>query len=287
MSQTRAAHTASPDLPCPEPADQDDLLFFERRLWAAGFLDVAGIDEAGMGPLAGPVFAAAVIFAPGVRLEGVADSKTLSAQQREETEQRILREAKAWAVACAEVEEIDRLNIYRAGLLAMRRAVEALAPQPGHLLVDGRLIPELPIPQSRVVGGDRRSHCVAAASILAKTARDRRMVELDRLYPGYGFAEHKGYPTPAHREALARMGPSPIHRRSFPAVSEFEGTFSPRFFSIRQQIAGAADPRELDALLAGAALGSPSLTGSEFRRIRELCSRRKRTLARPRSAAEV
>jgi ribonuclease HII len=270
-----------------EAPDQDDLLVLERRLWEAGFLDVAGVDEAGMGPLAGPVFAAAVVFGPGVRLEGVADSKTLSAHQRQETEKRILREAKAWAVACAEVEEIDRLNIYQAGLLAMRRAVEALTPEPNHLLVDGRLIPEFPIPQTRVVGGDRRSHCVAAASILAKTARDRRMVELDRLYPGYGFAEHKGYPTPAHREALARMGPSPIHRRSFAAVSEFEGTFSPRFFSIREQITSAGDLRELENLLTRAALGSPSLTGSEFRRIRELCSRRKRVLARTLPAAEV
>jgi hypothetical protein len=113
------------------------------------------------------------------------------------------------------------------------------------------------------------------------------MVELDRLYPGYGFAEHKGYPTPAHREALARMGPSPIHRRSFAAVSEFEGTFSPRFFSIREQITSAGDLRELENLLTRAALGSPSLTGSEFRRIRELCSRRKRVLARTLPAAEV
>ncbi len=273
-------HTLGRPASASEAPARSDLLAIERRLWEAGILHVAGVDEAGVGPLAGPVFAAAAVFAPGTRLEGVADSKTLSPLQRLEAETRIRQRAESWAVACAEVEEIDRLNIYQAALLAMQRAVAALTLEPEHLLVDGRLIPNLAIPQTRVVAGDRLCHCIAAASILAKTARDRRMVELDELFPGYGFAEHKGYPTPGHRQALARMGPSPVHRRSFAAVNEFEGDFSPQFFTVRRKIALARDPEELEAVVTQAALCTPCLTANEFRRIRELCSRRKRMLAR-------
>ena len=171
-----------------------------------------------MSPLAGPVAAAAVIFAPGTRIPGVDDSKRLDRAERERLEPIIKARAVAWAVGFAEVEEIDRINIYWAGLLAMRRAVEALSPAAEHLLIDGRRLRDLALPQQRIVGGDAKSLSIAAASILAKTARDARMAALDAQYPGYGFAKHKGYPVRAHIGALDRLGACPVHRRSFAPV---------------------------------------------------------------------
>lgn len=191
------------------------LLRRERELWAAGCARVAGIDEAGMGPLAGPVVAAAVIFPQGVGLRGVDDSKRLTALQRERLAARIREEALAWAVVDVEAGEIDVLNIYRAGQTAMRRALALLDPPPDHVLVDGRRIPQVDLPQEVVVHGDATCHAIAAASILAKTRRDALMYEYDVRYPGYDFAAHKGYATEAHRAAIRRLGPSPIHRRSF------------------------------------------------------------------------
>jgi len=191
------------------------LLARERELWGGGMRHVAGIDEAGVGPLAGPVVAAAVIFPPGRGIRGVDDSKRLTAAQRESLAGTIRAAATAFAVVRVEPAEIDRLNIYHATLAAMRRAVEALAVRPEHLLVDGRVIPAIDVPQERWVKGDARCHAIAAASILAKTARDEWMVGYEADFPGYGFASHKGYPTPAHRSAIVRLGPSPIHRRSF------------------------------------------------------------------------
>ncbi len=191
------------------------LLRRERELWAVGVRHVAGVDEAGMGPLAGPVVAAAVILPPHSGIRGVNDSKRVARAKREALAETIRRTALAHAVVEVAPDEIDELNIYRAGLEAMRRAVEMLSPVPERLLVDGRRIPDLEIPQEMIVGGDGRSHSIAAASILAKTTRDALMVRYDREFPGYGFAAHKGYPTAAHREALRRLGPSPIHRRSF------------------------------------------------------------------------
>jgi ribonuclease HII len=191
------------------------LLRRERELWQEGCGRIAGVDEAGMGPLAGPVVAAAVIFPPGTGLRGVDDSKRVGPAARERLAERIRAEALAWAVVEVEPREIDALNIYRAGLAAMRRALELLDPPPDRVLVDGRQIPDLAIPQERVVHGDATCHAIAAASILAKTRRDARMVEYDACYPGYGFAGHKGYATAAHRDAIRRLGPSPIHRRSF------------------------------------------------------------------------
>lgn len=188
---------------------------FERRLWAQGFRLVAGVDEAGRGPLAGPVVAAAVVLPPEAYLPGLDDSKRLTAARREALEPRIKDAAVVWGVAVAGVEEIDQLNIARAAFLAMARAVAALAVAPDHLLVDGFPIPGVPVPQQAIVGGDALCNSIAAASVLAKVYRDRLMAEYDELFPGYGFAVHKGYPTPAHREALRRLGPSPIHRRSF------------------------------------------------------------------------
>lgn len=187
---------------------------YERELWDRGIELVAGVDEAGMSPLAGPVSAAAVILPIGWRTPGIDDSKKLTAAERERLAPLIRAHAVAWSVAFVEHTEIDQINIYWAGLLAMRRAVEGLAVTPEHLLVDARKI-DLPIEQQRIFQGDAKCVTIAAASILAKTARDARMLELDAKFPGYGFAKHKGYPVPEHREALARFGPCQVHRRSF------------------------------------------------------------------------
>lgn len=187
----------------------------ERELWAEGLSRVAGVDEAGMGPLAGPVVAAAVIFPPGEGLRGVYDSKQLTAARRVELAESIRQNALAFSIVAVEPPEIDRLNIYQAGLVAMVRAVDGLAQRPEYVLVDGRKISGLEIPQEKVVKGDSKCHAIAAASILAKTTRDRLMADYDAQYPGYGFASHKGYPTTSHRDAIRELGPSPIHRRSF------------------------------------------------------------------------
>jgi len=199
------------------------MLRHETVLWTAGLTRIAGVDEAGMSPLAGPVAAAAVILAPGTRIPEVDDSKRLDAETRERLAPIIKQRAVAWAVAFAEVEEIDRINIYWAGLLAMRRAIAALAPAAEHLLIDGRRLPGLALPQDRIVGGDAKSLSIAAASILAKTARDARMRALDAEYPGYGFCQHKGYPVEAHADALKKLGACPVHRRSFALVREALG----------------------------------------------------------------
>jgi ribonuclease HII len=196
------------------------ILRFERELWQRGLTLLAGVDEAGMSPLAGPVAAAAVVLDVETRLIGVDDSKKLSAKARDELAVEIKARARAWAVAFVEPTEIDAINIYWAGILAMRRAVEGLGVVPEHLLIDARRLRDLPIPQSAIVKGDERSASIAAASILAKTARDTRMIDADQQFPGYGFAQHKGYPVRAHRVALARLGPCPLHRRSFALVSE-------------------------------------------------------------------
>ncbi|MDB4947064.1 MAG: ribonuclease [Labilithrix sp.] len=194
------------------------MLRFEQALWAAGTLVVAGVDEAGMSPLAGPVHAAAVVLRPGSRILDVDDSKKLTKSDRERLALEIKATAQAWAVGTASVDEIDTLNIYWAGLLAMRRAVEGLGLVPGHLLIDARRLKELDIPQERLVKGDARSLSIAAASILAKTTRDAVMTELDREFPGYGFSQHKGYPVKAHVAALEKLGACQHHRRSFGPV---------------------------------------------------------------------
>lgn len=199
------------------------LLRYECALWQTGIMHVAGVDEAGMSPLAGPVAAAAVIFAPGSRIPGVNDSKQLDAEARDRLAVEIKSAALAWSVAFVEVEEIDTLNIYWAGILAMRRAVEGLSRQPEHVLTDARRIKDLPIAQQPIVKGDCKSLSIAAASILAKTARDGLMQELDRRHPGYGFGQHKGYPVCEHLRALERLGASPIHRRSFGPVRKVLG----------------------------------------------------------------
>jgi ribonuclease HII len=200
------------------------MLAYEQPLWNAGALHVAGVDEAGMSPLAGPVYAAAVILPRGAKIPAVDDSKKLDAETRDRLAPRIRALAVAWAVGVVDVAEIDRLNIYYAGLVAMRRAILGLAIRPDALLIDARRLRELDIPQQSIVHGDEKSLSIAAASILAKTARDARMIELDAMYPGYGFAKHKGYAVREHYRALERLGVCPIHRRTFgPIMRVLEG----------------------------------------------------------------
>ncbi len=185
-----------------------------------GALRIAGLDEVGRGPLFGPVVAAAVILAPRCRLDGLTDSKKLSERKREEFAVQIRANAVAWAVASVDVETIDRINIRQASLLAMRMAVEQLALSPDFLLIDGRDSIDWPCPQQAIVQGDGASLSIAAASVLAKVHRDRLLVELDRQFPGYGLASHKGYGCPEHLAALARLGPTPLHRKSFHPVAQ-------------------------------------------------------------------
>ncbi|HAZ7573082.1 ribonuclease HII [Legionella sp. PATHC032] len=179
---------------------------------------MAGVDEVGRGPLAGAVVTAAVILKKPI--DGLTDSKKLSPKQRNLLAIRIKEEALAFAYGRAEVEEIDQLNIHHATLLAMRRAVEALPIQPDNVVVDGAFTPQLNIPCKAIVQGDSLIPEISAASILAKVLRDEEMVALDKIYPGYGFAEHKGYATPVHKEALMRLGPCKIHRRSYSPVAD-------------------------------------------------------------------
>lgn len=182
---------------------------------------LAGVDEAGRGPIAGPVVAACVVLPTRHTIAGIADSKRLSAAQRERLFSQIQREAIAWAIGVASPREIEKLNILQASLLAMHRAVLRLPLAPTRVLVDGKFcIPRLSLPQQAVVDGDATEECIGAASILAKVARDRMMRELDRLYPQYGFSQHKGYPTPLHLERLLQFGACPAHRRTYAPVAQ-------------------------------------------------------------------
>lgn len=193
-------------------------LAIERELWAQGLELVAGVDEAGRGPLAGPVVAAAVIFRPEDRVPGVTDSKQLSAQVREELVVEIRRRALVIGVGAASCREVDRLNILRASHLAMKRAIARLDPLPEHVLVDGLPVPELGPGHTAIVEGDAKSFTIACASIVAKTVRDRIMQRLASRYPGYGWSTNVGYGTPEHVAALDDLGPTPHHRRSFVPV---------------------------------------------------------------------
>ena len=196
------------------------LLRYERALWARGLTRIAGVDEVGVGPLAGPLVAAAVILPCEVALRGVDDSKKLSAAQRDRLSAAIKTSAVAFGVGIVSVEEVDRLNTFWAAIEAMRRAVQALPIDAEHLLIDARRIPGLTVPQEPLVKGDSRSYSIAAASIVAKVERDAMMTALDGDYPQYGFARHMGYATREHLDALARHGPCPIHRRSFVPVNQ-------------------------------------------------------------------
>jgi ribonuclease HII len=198
-------------------------LSFEKPLWNAGIDRIAAIDEAGRGPLAGPVAAAAVILPPHMEaaaLAGVHDSKQMTPRQREASVARIRKLVWAWGIGFAAVTEIDMLGILPATRLAVQRAIEALPLLPDHLLLDCLLLPEVSLPQTSLIKGDCRSLGIAAASVLAKTARDAWMVACHLQYPGYGFAKHKGYGTPAHRAAIERLGPCALHRKTFRLLAE-------------------------------------------------------------------
>lgn len=219
----RASSSAVPGAPLPgAPADRlQDLLAVERAFWSRGLRHLAGVDEVGRGPLAGPVVAAAVVLAPETLVEGVDDSKRLSARQREALVGRICACALAVGFGAASAREIDRLNIRAATALAMRRAITRLGVTPEHLLVDGLPVPELGLTaHSAFVEGDRHVHAIACASVLAKVLRDRLMQRLAARYPAYGWERNKGYATPEHLEALQRYGPTRHHRYSFAPVGQ-------------------------------------------------------------------
>ena len=195
---------------------------FDAAYRTASVRGIAGIDEAGRGPLAGPVVAAAVVLPPGQRFRGLDDSKRVKEADRERLYAEIVAHAQGWAIGVADVEEIDAVNILQATRRAMARAVADLTPPPDLLLVDAVVVP-CGVPQHALVKGDQRSASIAAASIIAKVTRDRVMAEYERRYPGYGFGRHKGYPTAAHRRALQALGPTPIHRATFRGVRELLG----------------------------------------------------------------
>jgi len=204
-----------------------------------GALRIAGVDEVGRGPLFGPVVAAAVILLRGCSLPGLNDSKKLSEKKRNELDVEIRANAVAWAIAEVDAETIDRINIRQASLLAMRRAVEQLALSPDFLLIDGRDTIDWECPQQAVIRGDGTSFSIAAASVLAKVYRDRLLVELDGEFPGYGLAQHKGYPCPAHLAALRRLGPTPLHRKSFHPVTQTILQFDRRTQRETEEVPGA------------------------------------------------
>ncbi len=253
------------------------MLRLERGLWNSGIQHVAGVDEAGVGPLAGPVVAAAVVFPPGVVVEGVNDSKQLPPDIRLELAAAVRDKALAVAVGVADVEEIDRLNVYWASLLAMKRAVEGLPIRPQHLLVDARRIPDLDIPQTSVVDGDCLHHSIAAASLIAKTERDEIMHELARRFPVYGFDRHKGYCTPEHQGAIREHGPCAVHRQSYEFVRELSGDSSDDFYRLKallersDSVEELARFRRLFAFQAG-------LTVGETRKLKLLLARKAKAL---------
>ncbi|MBI4524051.1 MAG: ribonuclease HII [Deltaproteobacteria bacterium] len=255
-----------------------NMLNFERVLWKSGLRSVAGVDEVGLGPLAGPVVAAAVVFPPGTELPGIDDSKRLDSDQRSKMEIAIRESATALGIGLAEVDEIDRINIYQAALVAMRRAVEALPVVPEHVLTDARSIPGLSIPQNAFCKGDGINFSIAAASIIAKTHRDRLMDELGGKYPGYGFAQHKGYSTPEHQNAIRALGPCPAHRISFPFIRELCGEFSELFYALKQSLQTVDSAPALRSFETELKERWSDLSENEQRKIRLMISRRWKTI---------
>ena len=199
-------------------AEQIDMLEYEKKYWAMGKKLVAGIDEAGRGPLAGPVYAACVVFEPGVVIDGINDSKKLSEKKREQLFDIIKEKALYYSIVSVDEKEIDRINILEATFKAFRESLNSLPKMPDIALIDGNRAKEIPTEYETVVKGDSKSQSIAAASILAKVARDRFVMELDEKYPQYGFKKHKGYPTKDHYAAIEKYGPSPVHRLTFKGV---------------------------------------------------------------------
>jgi ribonuclease HII len=256
----------------------DAMRHFERLLWKSGVSDIAGVDEAGVAPLAGPVVAAAVVFAPGTEIAGIDDSKQLDAPTRAALAVEIRAKASGVAVGIGTVEDIDRINIYHAALLAMRRAVEGLPRKPQHVLVDARTIPGIEAPQNAFNKGDGLNFSIAAASIIAKTTRDAMMEALAREHPGYGFEAHKGYPTPEHREAFMALGPCKAHRMSFPVIHEMLGEYSALFYALKTELFAADGRAALAAFEARLKPRLAELTERELQKLRLLLGRRWKSL---------
>lgn len=257
------------------------LLEMERGMWERGIRHVAGVDEAGRGPLAGPVVAAAVILPQDCDLRGVDDSKKLSAQKREALFDVIRQEAVAVGVGRVDHEEIDRLNILEGTLEAMRRAVRDLGVRPDCVLVDGTHLPHCGCSERAIVDGDARSLSIAAASVIAKVTRDREMVALDAQHPGYGFADHKGYGTAQHLAALKRLGPCPVHRRSFRPVEEARRRGSDDFEVFREGIGQAGTPGALEGIGRAIGAASGALARDELVQLRRLYRERREALRLP------
>ncbi len=255
----------------------DGMLNFERVLWKSGVRRVAGVDEAGTGPLVGPVVAAAVVFEPGTEIAGIDDSKRLDPERRLELAEEIRKQA-GIGIGIAEVEEIDRLNIHQAALLAMRRALEGLSEPPEHVLVDSRRIPGVPWPQNEFDKGDGLDYSIAAASIIAKTHRDHLMDLLDREYPGYGLARHKGYATAEHQDAIRRLGPTPAHRKSFGFLKELCGEYSELFYGLRAELDTAHTGEALTRFEDRLRSERDGLSEPEQRKLRLVLTRRWKAL---------
>jgi ribonuclease HII len=252
----------------------DSMLNFERVLWKSGVCRIAGVDEVGIGPLAGPVVAAAVVFPPGAAIAGIDDSKRLDPERREALAAEIRAHASSIGIGLASEAEIDTLNVYRAGLLAMQRAIDALPAAPEHVLTDARTVPQLAVPQNAFNKGDGINFSIAAASIIAKTHRDRLMQELDPCYAGYGFARHKGYGTAEHQHAIRALGPCAIHRMSFPVIRELCGEFSEIFYAFKAAIERVHSARELKVLEQELEARCERLAEAERHKLRLVLARR-------------
>jgi ribonuclease HII len=251
----------------------DAMLHFERLLWKAGIERIAGVDEVGMGPLAGPVVAASVVFPPGTEIDGIDDSKALDEETRNRLDQEIRAKASAFAIGRVEVEEIDRINIYHAGIRAMQLAVSNLPVAPQHILVDSRTIPGFTQPQNSFDKGDGINFSIAAASIVAKVYRDRLMTELDAQYPGYGFASHKGYATPEHQRAIRELGPCAIHRRSFDYIRELRGEYCELYYDLKNRGYACVSRSSLSLWETEMKAAEPNLSVNENKKLHLLATR--------------
>ena len=258
----------------------DAMLHFERLLWKAGIQHIAGVDEVGMGPLAGPVVAAAVVYPPGAEIEGIDDSKALDEETRVRLDEEIRKHASAFAIGIVEVEEIDRLNIYHAGIRAMQVALSSLPVAPQHILVDSRTVPGFTQPQNSFDKGDGINFSIASASIVAKVYRDRLMMELDVKYPGYGFASHKGYATPEHQRAIRDLGPCPIHRRSFDYIRELCGEYCDRYYALKEQGYACVSREQLSAWESEIKASESRLSINENKKLHLMATRLWKRLAR-------
>jgi len=269
-----------------ERARLQRLLKHEKRLWEKGFSHVAGVDEVGRGPLAGPVVAAAVILPQDARISGLDDSKVLKHEEREALDNEIREKAIAISLASVPAQEIDRINIYQATLRAMREAIHSLSVRPDYVLIDGNRVPKSDCRELAIIGGDAQSKSIAAASIVAKVARDREMTEWDKEYPEYGFASHKGYASERHTSALMQTGPCPLHRRSFSTVEDALAAWSDLFQEVRTAVDQFKRIAELDVYRKEVARKCANLPPQESDEIDRRIQRRYNHLNSPGVAGE-